>query len=539
MSDFPYVEVSRFLGMDTTRNKLSIPSFSSNGVEMAVKLSLNENLLYLSTGGLETRGGGEVLDTAPTASSVIYGLGNYQNDSDSQYLICVQGTKIYYYDAGIWNDLGLTLTSNKRMRFEGAGFGSNRALYGVNEFDSVVKVYMSGATVTAAFVASSPTTAKYLRLHKNRVFWIDSGDTLGYTDVNAFDTYDTGTNFIYIAPGRDGNLQAIEIWGDALFLFKERAVYILPNAADDPANWKVLRTDALTGTQSPDTVRATKMGILFLATDDFVRVLAPDISFSSAEYTLAGGGSPIVSYSIQEDIQNLMDRTAKARAVAIAFNDLYILSFQSVNNSGTYNDLTYFADTSKRIPMVNIDVPQPFWGTFTNFNYDFFTTQYSSTQLRLYGAKGAVDGVIDGDIQETLNPSINNDDGDAIEARGITAWFAPGGQGLYKKFRFIYFTGDTENWNINLIFNAYKLGGLLPGDGEGTAAVFSTSDSAASQVGTGVVGTALVSQDGVSSTKYRVSLKGHYFKAEFSNSNPDEFIRINKMIIYFRAIRRG
>jgi hypothetical protein len=538
MSSFPYTEVSRFIGMDTTRNKLSIPSYSQDGTVMAIKLSLNENFLYMSTGGLESRGGGDKLATGPVATDVVYGLANYQNDSDSQYLVSVHGSKLYYYDSG-WVDFGISLTANKRMRFAGAGYGPNRALYGVNENDSVIKVAMSGGVPVASAVSSSPTTAKYLKLHKNRLFWIDNNDTLGYTDINAFDTFDIGNNFLYVSPGVDGNLQAMEIWGDSLFIFKERGVYILPNAADDSTEWKILRTDALTGTQSPDTVVATKAGIYFLSTDNFVRMLSPNISFSSAEYTMAGSGSPIVSYAIQEDITSLLDSTTKSRAVAVSFNDLYILSFQSVNNAATYNDLTYFADTSKLMEMANIEAPQPFWGTFTNFNYDFYALQYSGTQLKLYGSKGAIDGTVDGDVHETLNPSINNDDGAAIRPRAITAWFAPGGQGLYKKFRQIYFTGDTENWFINLIFNAYKLGTVLPGDGEGAQDTFTTGDASGGIVGTGVVGTAVVSQVGVSSTKYRLSLKGHFFKAEFSNLNPDEFIRINKMVIYYRPIKQG
>jgi len=74
-------------------------------------------------------------------------------------------------------------------------------------------------------------------------------------------------------------------------------------------NWNVLRTDAIIGSQSIDTIKRTKIGIIYLSTDNYIRLISPNISFSSGEYTLGGSGSPIISEDIQDDIIELLDKS--------------------------------------------------------------------------------------------------------------------------------------------------------------------------------------------------------------------------------------
>lgn len=518
--------------MDTTRDKLSlIQGQYKDGI--SAQLMKNENYLYLSTGGLEERGGGAKVTNAPTASSRVYGFDNFKTAGGTDYFITVQGTKIYYYNSG-WNDFGLALSSNKQMRFESAGAGTNRAFYGVNGYDSVTKIT---GTPTAAAVASSPTTCRFIKLHKNRLFAIDNQDRMYYTDASAFDTWNTGANYQDISPGTHGNLQALAVWGDSLFIFKETAVFVLPNASSSPSDWAILKADALTGTQSPDTVKTTQIGIMYLSSDNRVRLISPSVTFSSNEYTLGGSGSPSVSICIQEDLNSLLLESSKANFYAYLFKDLYILNFRSVNSATAYNDQTYFADTSKFISVPDADIPQPFWGKFTGFNYDYMTAQDSGT-LKLYGVKGAIDGSQDGQVHETLNAGIHNDNGSPIRTKAIVGWIAPGGPGLYKKIKQIYLVADVEDWYLNLNFNSFKLGGDYPEEGTGTARSF-YNETGGGSVGSGLVGTATVGQLGISTKKYRVSLKGHYFIAEFYNYNADEFTRIIKMIVYFRPIKQA
>jgi hypothetical protein len=229
-----------------------------------------------------------------------------------------------------------------------------------------------------------------------------------------------------------------------------------------------------------------------------------------------------------------MNKVTKDNAQAIVFNNLYILSLESVNNTGTYNDLTYFADVTKFNQLPGVVQPQPYWGQFTGFDYDFFATQISSNEVKFYGAKG-----LTGNVQESLNDSIHNDNSSAIESKAILSWHGLGSSGVSKRINHIYFTGDTEDWNITLNFNAYRMGKTLPGEGEGIGRVYTTSGTTGGVVGTAIVGTDAVGLKGVSSTKYLVNLRGNFFTAEFSNCNADQFTRVMKLLVYFRNINRS
>ena len=93
-------------------------------------------------------------------------------------------------------------------------------------------------------------------------------------------------------------------------------------------------------------------------------------------------------------------------------------------------------------------------------------------------------------------------------------------------------------WYIYLKFNSYRLGKVLPSDGEGTSKTFITSITGAAIVDTAIVDTAVISAIGISSSRYKVSLKGQYLTAEFSNPNVNEFTRINKLIVFYRPINQ-
>lgn len=524
-ANYSYLEISTFRGLTKSNDVLSA---------LPGQLSKNENYLYMSNGGLQERGGGAELTTSPTASSdPVFSLSNYKAPNGSEFLVTNQDSTVYYYNSG-WNDLSMSLTADLKTRWEQAGFESNRALYGVNGTDSVIKV--AGNTPVGSTVSGSPTDAIQLKLHKNRLFAVNNDDTLYFTEALDFDTWNTSTNTIEIAPGIDGPIVGMEVWGDALFIFKERGVYVLPNA-DSPVpklNWVILRADAITGSQSTDTIKRTRVGIMYLSSDNVVRLISPSVSFSSGEYSLGGSGSPVVSEDINDSISSLLDVSSKGRAAAIVFNDLYILSFQSVNNSDTYNDITYFADTNKFNQLQGIVQIQPYWGEFTGFDYDFFTVQTSSNEQKIYGAKGQT-----GSIQETLNDGVNNDNSNAIVTKAVMAWNSLGVPGLSKRFNHIYFAGDTENYNIELNFNAYRLGKQLPGEGEGISRVYSTTTDSGAIVDSAIVGTDTVGLKGASSQLYRVNLRGNYFTAEFGNSNADEPTKVLKVVVYFRGVSQS
>lgn len=527
MSNYPSITISTFLGLDSGRDKLDL---------LPGQLIVNENYLYDIDGSLYERGGGDLLSASPSSGNPMYGLGNYQNNSGGQFLISVQGTSAYYYNAG-WNTLGVTLTSNLVMRFENAGFGSGRALYGVNGTDSVLKI--SGTTPAGSFVASSPTDATQIKLHKNRLFAIDGKDKLYFTDSLAFDTWNTGANFIYIAPGKDGFLKAIEVWGDALFIFKERAIYVLPNAGDaDPTTtWNILKTNASTGTLSPDTVRSTDDGIYFLASDQYIRRINSSISFSSGEYILDGSGASVMSYQIKQEMTADIDVSNIQKATAISFGNRYLFSYQTINNASSYNDRMYCLDVRKFAPknqniISSQDYAEPFTTKITGLNFNYMAKQTVTGQEVLYGIKGA-----DGTTHSAFDDSLHNDNGSAIDSKAMLAWVAPGGESLLKRLRTVMINADVESWTIQLKFNSFR-DGVIPSQGEGTVKEFDSISDIGSVVGTGIVGTATVGSIGQRTQRYSYDmyLRGYYFTIEFGNANADEFTRINSVTLYYEPI---
>lgn len=498
------------------------------------QLRQNYNYLYMANGGLEERGGGALLK-APPAAGAVYSLANYEGASGNSYLITNQSTKVYYFTTA-WNDTGVAVTTSLKTRWAQAGVGALKAFYGVNGTDSVTKIVEVAGTPTGTAVASSPTAMIDIIQHKNRLFGIAEDGTLSWTEALAYETWNTGVNNTVVGKSADGKGQKLEIWGDALFIIKEYGVYVLPNADDiaPKLNWVFLRTDAATGTQSPDSVQVTRTGIMYLGSDLNVRQISSNTTFSSGEYTLGKTGSPVISAALEDDLIPNLDRSRISHATSIVHNDLYILSWQSNDAATNYNDRTFFADTTKWMEWVGFS-PQPYWGEFTGFDYQFYAKQTVTGRVKLYGVKGV--STI-GQTHETLNETICNDNGEGIDAYIILGWWAIGGESAYKNIKQVYMVADTENWNIDCKFQAYKYRQSLPSDGEGIVRIYSTSSIAGvGVVGTAIVGSSIVGNIGVSSNRFQFGLKGYYFKAEFRNQNANEFTRINKIIVYYRTIK--
>ncbi len=513
------VTINKFIGLVLTGNKTSYAPG---------ELVVNQNYLYLNNGGLSERGGGAKLCDAPAASR-LYGLVEYTNGVGTSWLLSVQGTKLYYESSGTWVDAGVTLTSNKVCRFEQAGFGVNRNLYGVNaSTDGVIKVTTSAGVPLASKVAASPVNCTGIKLHKNRLFCIYQ-DTLYYTDSNSYETWNTSVNTINIAPGVDGYCQALEIWGDSLFIFKETGIYILPNAAESASNWSVLKADALSGTQSPDTVRRTKKGIYYLSSDNKVRVVSPSISFTSGEYVMGGSGSPVVSEDIQEYLDMNLDEAAKTYATAVEFKDLYILGFKNNNNSTSYNDTWFFADLSKSKQIENLPQPQPFWGMLSGFDYYHMAVSTSQDEYIFYGSG------VNGETHRRFDDGTHNDSGLAIESKMQLGWFSPTGEQIYYRFNPVVVYIDTETWGVDFKMQGYKMGDFLEDDLTGQS--FSLTGTVDSFVlGTGVLGTGVFGNIGVTSGKFQSFQRGNMFSIYGENLGIDEYTKIYKLIVYYTPI---
>lgn len=513
-----FLTINRFLGLNKSNDDASL---------LPGELTTCNNYLVKNNGDLAERGGGAKLDDGPAASRA-YGFTNYRNSAGSEWLILVQGTAAYYYDSG-WNDTGVVLTTSLETKFEQAGFSTNRNLYGVNGTDSVIKITTSGGVPAGSFVASSPTDLLQLKLHKNRLFGHDGKDTIKFTDANAFETWATGTNEFQVAPGVDGYIKAIEIWGDALFIFKEFGIYVLPNAADAASDWSILKTDALIGTQSPDSVRRTRAGIYYLSTDNKIRVVNPNITFTSGEYVMGGSGSPIVSELIQDYLDENLNEPNKSKAAAVVFKDKYIICLNSVNAGGNENDMCFVADTIKKRQIEGLAEPQPIWVEFTNFEFDYFAIQSVTGENKLY----CVD--IEAVTAERLDDGTNNDSGNAIESTAILGWFHPEDSGIYTRFTSVVAYTRLENWNLDVTMDSYRIGDFIPEELNGETTQI-TGSSTNAVVGTAIVGTSLVSSNGIKSEKMRIGLRGNFISIKMENLNANEYTEIQKLSVYYRNI---
>lgn len=492
------------------------------------ELVQNNNYLYLVGGGLAERGGGAKLCDAPAATR-LYGLHNYVNGTNTAFMLAVQATKLYYLLSSTWVDAGITLTTNLPTVFEGAGFGVNRNAYGCNGVDAIIKVTTAVGVPAASFVANSPTACTSIKLHKNRLFAI-SGDTVYYTDANAFETWDTSANNFQVAPGVDGRLQALELWGDSLFFFKENGVYVLANAAEDPANWSVLKTDALIGTQSPGTVVRTKVGIYYLATDNRVRLISPNISFTSGEYVMGGSGSPIVSEDIQDYLDQNIDQTAKVYAVAAEFKDMYVLGFKTILNNAASNDQWFFADVAKQKRLEAVVTPQPYWGALTGFDFYHLETVFDGGTYKFYGSS------CDGKVHSRFDDTLHSDSGVAIESAIQVGWFSPGGEQYHYRLNPLVVYADVESWGIDISLGAYKMGEFLQEEFTGQAYRLEGRQSGNS-LGSFVLGTSTLSSIGTTSAKYQSYQRGNYFSFKISNNSVDQFTKIYRAIVYFEVLR--
>lgn len=528
MGNFTSFDISSFIGMDTSRDETGLQSG---------QLSLAHNIRYLATGGIQTRGGGRLLIADPTGGGAsVYGLANYKNSTGTEYLITAQGTKLYYLET-TWKDTTSAITASTRTRFCQAGIDSDTALYAMNGTDRVIKLAMDtgavkGKSITVAngFSHDAPTDAFMAIQHKSRLFLL-SKKGIYYSDLLDFDHLDPAM-FIQVAPGFDGECQSIAVWGDSLFILKDFGIYVLPNASDDIVDWNILRTNASTGTQSPDSVVRTKIGIVFFSSDNAIRLISPDITYSSQEFTLGGSGTPIIGHAIENDIQTLLDPAYKSIITAFEHQDEYIFGFKSVSNATAYCDQWYFADVSKFMQMEGITQIQPYWGMYTGFDFDFVTKQTVGGKVKVYGAKNTT-----GQIHETLNTTYYDDNNTSLNPRAVLGWNHLGSPNLLKKLLRVVVIAETEAWNINIKINAYKIPGMLPEKGLGVSKVYSKQGSSGGTVGSALADTAIVGSIGMGSSVFPVNMIGHYFRLEFSNSNIDEPIVINRIELYYKPIR--
>jgi hypothetical protein len=124
-----------------------------------------------------------------------------------------------------------------------------------------------------------------------------------------------------------------------------------------------------------------------------------------------------------------------------------------------------------------------------------------------------------------------------LNPRAVLGWNHLGSPNTLKKLLRVVVIAETEAWNINVKINAYKVPSILPEKGLGINKIYSKQGSSGGVVGSGLVDTAVVGSIGMGSSVFPVNMLGHYFRLEFSNSNTGEPIVVNRIELYYKAIR--
>lgn len=199
---------------------------------------------------------------------------------------------------------------------------SNDQLFWVNGFDT--PQYYDGTTVAA--VGGSAPISKFIKFHKNRLWFVDSSNPtkLVYSELGDYQSY-LSTSFIYAPSPKSGDpIVGLEVFQDNLIIFTRKTKYTL--FGDDPGNFVLRQSSGKKGAVNQDVIKADPNYIYFLS-DDGV-------------YRYNGSADELISDFIQTEIDTIVDKTECSAAV---HNNYYRLYYGSTGS--TVNDACILWDT--------------------------------------------------------------------------------------------------------------------------------------------------------------------------------------------------
>lgn len=280
------------------------------------------------------------LKTYVSTNSKLLGADRFTPSISTAKTIIAHGTNVYTV-----SEVDGTTTSIKSGLSASADdyyfTQANDTLYTVNGFD----VPQKWDGTTWAVVGGTPVISKFVIVHKNRLFLVDSTNPtkVTYSDLGDFETY-TSTNFIYVPSPKSGDpITGWIVFQDNLVIFTRKTKYVL--FGDDPGNFVLRQSSGKKGAVNQDVIKADANYVYFLS-DDGV-------------YRYNGATDQLMSDPIQTEMSNMADKTKCSAAVHDNYYRLYYPAGTATSNNSTvlWDTLNNFwlrdSDTFIDKPFVN------------------------------------------------------------------------------------------------------------------------------------------------------------------------------------------
>lgn len=514
------------------------------------QLIYNKNMEYLYSRGsifLSTkRGSSFVKDIALP----VYGAGNYVYNGTDQFFIQVNslGRLQYINPSNAMENMpgGGFFTPGYQHYFIMYGQGIYSTIYGCDPVGGIYKV--NGSTpFYGGYVTTDPADTFCYSNISGRMMKA-KGHILSYTNVQVSDTNLTnletwpGGNKNVISPDSGTGIKFLIDNGEVTFIFKDTGIWYLPNANEDPTDWKFPKTKSDTGTKSPKTVCLAKYGkkmdgIIFLGTDKTLRFMEPRLDRNAGTLpTLAGSVSKIIS----GPFQNILDDIPNAylsKCVGKFFNGLYILNI--VSKTGTELDLTIVVDTEKLMSKEgNEEFPQPFWFFSDTMNYSEMVVREIDNKLYGFNIGGYINELfVDGVFTEGVPDRLDDSGEIAIPWAFYTGWF----KHVDRESELVEVLLNFKVggfWNFTFSVNSFALGGgAIPDFDSGNTVTIIPKVSSASYYDIARYDEDRYSSSGQLSQNADVNRFGEYFLFGAYNSEKNEPATFYSIYPFFKAIK--
>lgn len=416
------------------------------------------------------------LDTAFPAGSAYYSGPVYVFNTVKGALKAFFPISVFGSPPGVATAKASGLSTTQNTYYAMFGQGALSTIYGCNSQDGIFKIepWVTGGGLNAiryASVNSMPATDIAYSNISGRMFVI-YGHKVSYSNVQTsssslsnLETYGVSSNAI-VSPDSGTGFKRIIDDGQVTFLFKDTGVWYLPNASEDPTDWRFPKASEMPGTLSPKTVALAKygsqQGIIYLAADKTLR-------FLTYQFENNAGVLPTLldrkSHVISELFQPLLSRISNDyldKCVAQYFDGQYILNYPS-EGSNVLN-ATIGIDCEKLLPKSGGQtVSQPFWWRSENMNYTQMVVRSTDAALIGFNKDGYISKLFVEDYyQEDVPTRIDATGSLAINWQWFTGWYR-------------YFQTQAEmvelivNWKsentypIKFYFNSFTSGeGAIP-----------------------------------------------------------------------------
>lgn len=337
-----------------------------------------ENVDFSETvGALQKRKGisVEFTELIVVGFTAVGGLYQYIQQDGDKFIVASAGDDVYNLTgAGTWT----SIFTSAGLDGEDVNFATFKdLLIIVNE--SITTQKWTGVGATAALLGTPPSNAKFIEIHKGRV-WIANTSAgksrLHFSALNNAEDWTTANDagFIDISPDDGDQITGLASVGTLLIVFKKLSTHAIYGFK--PENFTVRRLSSSVGCRYHRSIVKADAFALFLS--------------DRGIYSASINGVALVSYPVKPTIENLSD-TVKGGTAAGRFKSQYWLAYDSDGDGK--NDRAYILDYVNGI-----------WTQYTNIKARVFLTKDDGVML-----SGGSDKIIVREHNDT-----NDDEGGAI-----------------------------------------------------------------------------------------------------------------------------